>query len=88
MLTAITSAVVGIILSLAAWFAVHTLFAATTVLTLGPMRVHLPQWTSVNLPALLLALLAGLLLWRSRFHVLLIILIVVALGVFWRSLAP
>ncbi len=88
MLTAITSAVVGVILSLAAWFAVHTLFAATTVLTLGPMRVHLPQWTSVNLPALLLALLAGLLLWRSRFHVLLIILIVVALGVFWRSLAP
>lgn len=88
MLTAITSAVVGVILSLAVWFAVHVLFAATTAVSLGPLRVNLPQWHTLNLPALLLALLAGLLLSRTRLNVLLVILLTAALGIAWRLLAP
>ncbi|MDB5641481.1 MAG: chromate transporter, chromate ion transporter family [Hyphomicrobiales bacterium] len=54
-LGAITAAVVGVILNLAVWFAIHTLFARTV--TLGGME--LPDVASVNPAALILALGAG-----------------------------
>ncbi|GEP09538.1 chromate efflux transporter [Methylobacterium gnaphalii] len=54
-LAAITAAVVGVILNLAVWFALHTLFA--DVQTLHPgigLAIEWPVLASVNLPALLL----------------------------------
>ena len=47
-LNGITAAVVGVIASLATYFAVHTLFSATRPVALGPARVDLPVWSSVN----------------------------------------
>ncbi len=55
-LTAITAAVVGVILNLAIWFAIHTLFARMVEWH----GVELPDLTSVNGPALLLSLGAAL----------------------------
>jgi chromate transporter len=51
-LGAITAAVVGVILNLAVWFAMHTLFARM----IDWRGVELPDLASVNLPALLLSL--------------------------------
>lgn len=60
-LRAITAAVVGVILNLSVWFALHVLFR--TVHTMGAMP--LPDWSSLDLEALALtALAAALLLWR------------------------
>lgn len=54
-LSAITAAVVGIILNLAAWFALHTLFAnVAEVQTLG-MRLSIPDPASLDVAALVLS---------------------------------
>jgi chromate transporter len=64
-LNGITAAVVGVIASLAAYFALHTLFASTRVVGFGPARVELPVWSSVDLVAVALTALAlALIFWR------------------------
>ena len=55
-LSAITAAVVGVMLNLAVWFALHTLFRATTPLVAGPIRFDAPVPSSIDPAALLLAL--------------------------------
>ena len=47
-LSGITAAVVGVIASVALYFAIHTLFSVTRPVTLGPAAVDLPVWSSVN----------------------------------------
>jgi chromate transporter len=54
-LSAITAAVVGVVLNLAIWFAVHTLFRQTFHVTSGPFDVTLPVLASVDPWALLLS---------------------------------
>ena len=55
-LSAITAAVVGVILNLAVWFALHTLFARLEPVAFGPVRLDLPVLASLDPWALLLAL--------------------------------
>lgn len=57
-LTAITAAVVGVILKLSVWFAVHTIFHSMQRQTLGLMRVDVPVRSSVDPAALLLSAVA------------------------------
>jgi chromate transporter len=47
-LSGITAAVVGVIASLALFFAVHTLFDETRQLDRGPLHVLAPVWTSID----------------------------------------
>ncbi len=61
-LGAITAAVVGVIANLTVWFGLHVLFANLEPQTLGPASFLWPQWASINLIALALATLAGILL--------------------------
>jgi chromate transporter len=64
-LSAITAAVVGVILNLSVWFAVHTVFHDVQMQSIGPMRVDVPAWQSVDLAALVLG--AGALVAMLRF---------------------
>lgn len=57
-LAAITAAVVGVILNLALWFAVHVIFSQTREISLGPIRFDAPVLASVNLWAAALSLAA------------------------------
>jgi chromate transporter len=66
-LAAVTAAVVGVILNLAIWFALHTLFAALVPVRAGPLAFDLPLLASVNLPAL--ALTAAALVAMFRFPI-------------------
>ena len=69
-LAAITAAVVGVILNLAVWFALHLLFAERVALRPGlGLRLEWPVWTSLNGPALLLASAAMLAVFRFRLGV-------------------
>jgi chromate transporter len=61
-LAAVTAAVVGVILNLTVWFAVHVLFGTVTESFAGPIRLLIPQPDTVSWPAVLLAALAVLLL--------------------------
>ena len=65
-LTAITAAVVGVILNLSLWFALHTLFASVSETHLGPLRLYTPDWRTLSVPSLFLAVIAALALFRFR----------------------
>jgi chromate transporter len=65
-LSAITAAVVGVILNLAVWFAVHTLFGRAYTLEVFGARMELPDLASANLPAIALALGAAIALFRFK----------------------
>lgn len=68
-LTTLTAAVVGIILNLAVWFAVHTLFDDTVTLSGFGMSFDAPVLTSANPWAIGLAIIAALGLWVLRLGV-------------------
>ncbi|RVT90285.1 chromate efflux transporter [Sphingomonas crocodyli] len=55
-LSAITAAVVGVVLNLAMWFALHTLFRETAPLALGPIRFDAPVLESLDPAAFVLSL--------------------------------
>ncbi|ROU04298.1 chromate efflux transporter [Histidinibacterium lentulum] len=65
-LAAVTAAVVGVIANLSLWFAIHVLFAETTVLKTGPVRLTAPVLPSGQPIALALVALAALLLIGRR----------------------
>jgi len=53
-LTAITASVVGVIMNLAIWFAMHVLFRQVVQFDLGTISVWSPLWETLNVPALVL----------------------------------
>ena len=61
-LAAITAAVVGVILNLSVWFAVHVLFGEVRTVEAGPFQTILPGWATLQPLALALSILAGWLL--------------------------
>ena len=65
-LSAITAAVVGVVLNLSVWFALHVLFREVGDVALGPLHTSVPSLASLDWRAALLALLAAVLLFR--FH--------------------
>ena len=64
-LSAITAAVVGVVLNLALWFALHVLFGALADWRAGPVSLLVPLWQTLDPAALLLA--AGALVAMLRF---------------------
>jgi chromate transporter len=68
-LTGITAAVVGVIANLALYFAVHTLFATTQPWRWGPLRLELPELSSLRPVALAITVVAVVLVFRLRWSV-------------------
>ena len=66
-LAAITAAVVGVIANLALWFGLHVLFGEVGEATLGPFVLPVPDVSTFNPAAALIALAAGVAL--LRFHI-------------------
>jgi chromate transporter len=58
-LSTVTAAVVGVVLNLAIWFALHTLFGVVETHHAYGLRWQIPVWESLDLPAALVALLAA-----------------------------
>jgi chromate transporter len=65
-LTAITAAVVGVILNLSIWFALHVFFAEVSAQSYGPIVLWQPELNSLDWRVIVLALLSAILLFR--FH--------------------
>lgn len=63
----ITAAVVGVILNLAIWFALHVLFGKVDIVQTGLLRLHVPVWNTLDFGALLLA--AGAMVAVLKFRV-------------------
>ncbi|MBD7919627.1 chromate efflux transporter [Cellulomonas sp. Sa3CUA2] len=69
-LTGITAAVVGVIANLAVYFALHTLFATSSQVVVGGLRLEVPELASVQPVAVVIALVAAVLVFRLRWSVL------------------
>lgn len=65
-LTTITAAVVGVILNLAVWFGLHTLFARVELRHVSMLTLQVPDLSSLDRWALLLALVAAIMLFRFK----------------------
>ena len=68
-LSAITAAVVGVILNLAIWFGLHVLFRQVRQIDLAPavgLKLSVPDFASVDFAALLLFLVSAFLLFRLK----------------------
>ena len=85
-LTAITAAVVGVVLNLAVWFALHVLFTQVTSLRAGILTIDVPNLGSLNLPATVLMLGAAFAAFRFKVGVLPLLLVCSAVGVAWFML--
>jgi chromate transporter len=65
-LSAITAAVVGVILNLAVWFAIHTIFRQTTPVRAFPIAFDAPVFASVDPWALVLAIAAAIAIFQFK----------------------
>ncbi len=72
-LSAITAAVVGVVLNLGVWFAIHVFFAEVADIRLGPVRLLVPDWSSVDPAAIGLSLLAAIALLRLKLPMLVVL---------------
>ena len=63
-LSAITAAVVGVILNLSIWFAIHTLFREVIPVHSFGLSFGMPVLSSVDIPALVLVLAAAVAIFR------------------------
>lgn len=86
-LSAITAAVVGVILNLALWFGLHVLFGQVDTLSAGPIKMPLPDFMSTDLWAAALALAAGLALFRFKLGMLATLALCAGLGIAIRLTA-
>lgn len=73
-LSAITAAVVGVVLNLAVWFALHTLFRQTSVLAIGPIRFDAPILSTIDPWAAILAFGAAIAVFVLRANVIVTLL--------------
>lgn len=65
-LSTITAAVVGVILNLAVWFALHTLFGVVAEQWVGVVRFYLPDWATLDPLSLGITVIAFVLLFRLK----------------------
>jgi chromate transporter len=65
-LSALTAGVVGVVLNLAIWFAIHSIFRQTVPVRAFPFSFDAPVLTSVDIWALALALAAAIAIFRFK----------------------
>jgi chromate transporter len=79
-LTAVTAAVVGVVANLSLWFGLHVLFRTGSRVTLGPLSFELPDLTSFDWRAGVLAGLAAVLIFRAGWGVIRVLAVCAAGG--------
>ncbi len=68
-LSAIIAAVVGVILNLALWFAVHVFFRKVELVSIGPLRLWTPEIGTLDWQVVVLAAISGFLLLRWHWSI-------------------
>lgn len=83
-LSGITAAVVGVVLNLALWFALHTLFGTVSEQQVGYLHLSIPEWATLNPVSLALAVLTLVALVWLRWPMIRTLLGVALLGMIYR----
>lgn len=86
-LRGVTAAVVGVILNLTIWFALHVLFARVDDHQAGPLRLLVPDAATVSIPTLLLAMLAAVLIFALHRGIVTTLAICAAIAIAFNALA-
>ena len=84
-LSAITAAVVGVVLNLALWFALHTLFAQARPWRGLGMELDLPVASTIDWPALALTAAAILAMFRFKIGPIRVLIACAGAGLLWRA---
>ncbi len=72
------------ILNLAIWFALHTLFGQVSDVRYGPLKLSVPDWASVQIPAVVLTTAALIAVFRFKAGPMLVIPACAAAGIaYW-----
>ena len=79
-LSAITAAVVGVILNLSVWFALHVLFDSVSRKTIGPLQLWIPQLSSVNWIVLLLSIFCTIAAFKLNWNIIRILIVSAVAG--------
>ena len=87
-LNAITAAVVGVILNLSVWFALHVVFAEVTQEQLGPFTLWSPTLSGVDWRVIALALVSGGLLLKLQMGVARVLALAALAGLLLSGVAP
>jgi chromate transporter len=83
-LAAITAAVVGVVLNLAVWFAVHVMFTDVREVALGPFKAPWPAWASLDPMTAILSLAALVAMLRFKIGMLTTLAAAALIGVVWK----
>ena len=75
---------VGVILNLAIWFALHVVFRQVREVNVGPVSVDTPVLTSLDPMILLLTLAAAVAVFRFKVGVIPVLLACAAAGLVWH----
>ena len=86
-LAGVTAAVVGVILNLSLWFALHVLFAKVEQVWHGSLRIWQPDPASLDVKALALAALSALLLLRLKLGIGGTLVAAAAIALAWHLVA-
>jgi len=86
-LSAVTAAIVGVILNLAVWFGLHTLFARVSTLRAGPLDMAWPDLASLDPASSLLSLVAVIALFRLKLGMIPTLVLCGAVGFAWRGMS-
>ena len=87
-LAAITAAVVGVILNLSVWFALHVLFGTVTEKHSGPFRWYAFDPTGLDRQVAILSVTAALLVFRFHRSLIEVIVVMALLGIVTRGILP
>lgn len=85
-LSGITAAVVGVIANLSLWFALHVFFGIVTPISIGPLQLIVPEFTTLQIVPVAIAALAAFLLLRRHWGLPLVLLICAIVGLFSTGL--
>jgi chromate transporter len=77
----ITAAIVGVILNLAVWFALHALFADLSQVRLVGLKIDVPVLASANIPAVILTLGAVIAVFRFKIGMITVLAACSVLGI-------
>ncbi len=83
-LSAITAAVVGVVLNLAVWFGVNAVFSTVLETRFGSLRLLLPDWATLDVMALLIAVAAFVALFRFKTGMIPTLVVSAGVGLIYR----
>ncbi len=80
----IKPAIVGVVLNLAVWFALNTIFGTVTQEQLFRVRLLVPVWSSLSIPSLTIGAFAMVLLFRFELGMISCIVLCASLGIVYH----